>query len=111
MEATGYRRAIAVSEDDHAVHTGFVIAELMCNFRVDYAEISTQFGVDAATYFAAELRMLAEPDGPVEDGLLDIAADALTVTARGRLFVRNICMTFDRYLPAHTGRPVFSRTI
>jgi mannose-6-phosphate isomerase-like protein (cupin superfamily) len=26
--ATGYRRAIAVSEDDHAVHTGFLIAEL-----------------------------------------------------------------------------------
>ena len=26
--ATGYRRAMAVSEDDHAVHTGFVIAEL-----------------------------------------------------------------------------------
>jgi mannose-6-phosphate isomerase-like protein (cupin superfamily) len=28
VEATGYRRAIAVGEDDHAVHTGFVIAEL-----------------------------------------------------------------------------------
>jgi mannose-6-phosphate isomerase-like protein (cupin superfamily) len=26
--ATGYRRAMAVSEDDHAVHTGFMIAEL-----------------------------------------------------------------------------------
>jgi len=26
--ATGYRRAKAVSEDDHAVHTGFLIAEL-----------------------------------------------------------------------------------
>jgi mannose-6-phosphate isomerase-like protein (cupin superfamily) len=27
-EATGYRRGMAVSEDDHAVHTGFVIGEL-----------------------------------------------------------------------------------
>ena len=26
--STGYRRAMAVSEDDHAVHTGFMIAEL-----------------------------------------------------------------------------------
>ena len=26
--ATGYRRAMAVGEDDHAVHTGFMIAEL-----------------------------------------------------------------------------------
>jgi oxygen-independent coproporphyrinogen-3 oxidase len=102
-------RGYALTEDDRIRR--FVIAELMCNFRVDYAEISAQFGVDAATYFAAELRTLAEPGGPVEDGLLDVTADALTVTARGRLFVRNICMTFDRYLPAHTGRPVFSRTI
>jgi mannose-6-phosphate isomerase-like protein (cupin superfamily) len=27
-EATGYHRGMAVSEDDHAVHTGFVISEL-----------------------------------------------------------------------------------
>jgi mannose-6-phosphate isomerase-like protein (cupin superfamily) len=27
-EATGYRRSIAVGEDDHAVHTGFLISEL-----------------------------------------------------------------------------------
>jgi len=27
-EATGYRRGMAVSENDHAVHTGFVISEL-----------------------------------------------------------------------------------
>ena len=27
-EATGYRRGMAVSEDDHAVHTGFMISEL-----------------------------------------------------------------------------------
>ena len=26
--ATGYRRCMAVGEDDHAVHTGFVISEL-----------------------------------------------------------------------------------
>ena len=28
MEATGYRRAMVVGEDDHAVHTGFLINEL-----------------------------------------------------------------------------------
>jgi oxygen-independent coproporphyrinogen III oxidase len=40
-----------------------------------------------------------------------IGRDGLTVTTRGRLFVRNICMVFDRYLAAHKDRPVFSRTI
>ena len=33
------------------------------------------------------------------------------VTARGRLFVRNICMTFDKYLPGHAGKRIFSRTV
>jgi len=33
------------------------------------------------------------------------------VTDAGRLFVRTICMHFDRYLPRHTARPTFSQTI
>jgi hypothetical protein len=33
------------------------------------------------------------------------------VPPAGRLFVRNICMQFDKYLPAHSGQTVFSRTI
>jgi hypothetical protein len=35
----------------------------------------------------------------------------LTVTPRGRLFVRNVCMVFDTYLASHAGRPTFSRTV
>ncbi len=32
------------------------------------------------------------------DGLVTIGADALDVTPRGRLLIRNVCMVFDRYL-------------
>ena len=32
------------------------------------------------------------------DGLLVIEEDWLTVTPKGRLLIRNICMVFDRYL-------------
>jgi mannose-6-phosphate isomerase-like protein (cupin superfamily) len=35
-EATGYRRSMAVSEDDHAVHTGFVISELAAGGEVPW---------------------------------------------------------------------------
>ena len=35
-EATGYRRSMAVSEDDHAVHTGFVISELTAGGEVPW---------------------------------------------------------------------------
>jgi oxygen-independent coproporphyrinogen III oxidase len=88
-----------------------VIAELMCNFHVDGARVQQRFGINFGAYFAAELDLLQAADGPVADGFLGVDGNTLTVTPRGRLFVRNICMTFDRYLPSHAGRPVFSRTI
>jgi oxygen-independent coproporphyrinogen-3 oxidase len=102
-------RGYALDDDDSLRR--HVITELMCNFHLDFAQVGTRFGVTPAEYFASELASLRAPGGPVSDGLLDITGDALTVTPRGRLFVRNICMAFDRYLAAHEGRPVFSRTI
>lgn len=102
-------RGHALSADD--LLRRHVITELMCNFHLDRATVEQRFGIDFGRYFEPELAGLAAGPGPVADGFLSIGRDALDVTARGRLFVRNICMTFDRYLPAHAGRPVFSRTI
>jgi len=102
-------RGYALTDDDRLRR--FVIAELMCNFQLDRADVRERFGVELDDYFAAELAALAEPGGPVSDGLLEMHPGGLRVTARGRLFVRNVCMAFDRYPAAHQGRPVFSRTI
>ena len=102
-------RGYALTSDDQLRR--FVIGELMCNFRLDGEDVRRRFGVAIDDYFAGEIESLRGADGPVADGLLEIAPDALTVTGRGRLFVRNICMAFDRYLAAHAGRPVFSRTM
>jgi oxygen-independent coproporphyrinogen-3 oxidase len=102
-------RGYALTGDDQV--RGFVIAELMCNFQLDRADLRDRFGVELQDYFAPELEALRRPGGPVADGLIEIQPDGLRVTARGRLFVRNVCMVFDRYLGAHEGRPVFSRTI
>ena len=102
-------RGYALSPDD-AVRRR-VINELMCNFHVDRRAIAAAHGVDFDSYFSRELETLAGRDGPVADGILEVSADGLTVTARGRLFVRTICMHFDKYLPAHQGQPVFSRTV
>jgi oxygen-independent coproporphyrinogen-3 oxidase len=101
-------RGYALSDDDHVRR--FVITELMCNFHVDAATVRTRFGIELAEYFASELETLAAPDGAVADGLVEIGPGGLTITPRGRLFVRNVCMAFDRYLAAHDGRSVFSRT-
>jgi oxygen-independent coproporphyrinogen-3 oxidase len=103
-------RGYALSDDD--LVRRFVITELMCNFHVDAAAVRERFAIDFATYFAPELAQLAAPGGPAGDGFVAVRDDGIDVTPEGRLFVRNICMAFDTYLPAHqSGRPVFSRTI
>ncbi len=47
------------------------------------------------------------------EGFVETNADSLVVTPPGRLFVRNVCMAFDRYLEAkrRAEKPVFSRTV
>lgn len=87
-----------------------VITELMCNFRVRRADVERRFEIAFEPYFARELDELSA--GPVADGFVRIDADGIEVTPRGRLFVRNVAMIFDRHLRHRTGeRPVFSRTI
>jgi oxygen-independent coproporphyrinogen-3 oxidase len=103
-------RGYALSRDDLIRRE--VITDLMCNMYVDRAAVGRRFGIDFEEYFARELGELAAGSGPIADGFLTVTPDCLEVTPRGRLFVRNICMTFDRYLPARQeGRPAFSRTI
>jgi oxygen-independent coproporphyrinogen-3 oxidase len=102
-------RGYALTPDDKIRR--YAIGELMCNFHLDGRLLEERFGVTLAEYFAAELEKLAAPGGPAADGLITIEHDSVTVTPRGRLFVRNVCMVFDKYLAAHEGRPTFSRTV
>jgi oxygen-independent coproporphyrinogen-3 oxidase len=102
-------RGYPLSQDD--LIRRYVITQLMCNFAVSRAAVRERYGVDFDIYFASELEQIASDGGPVRDGFAAIDGTGLVVTDHGRLFVRNICMTFDRYLPSHQGRPVFSRTV
>jgi oxygen-independent coproporphyrinogen-3 oxidase len=90
-----------------------VISALMCNFRVDVHEVEARFGIDFASYFAEELTELRAAGSPATDGLVTIDDARIDITPIGRLFVRNVCMVFDRYLRARTAgsKPVFSRTV
>jgi oxygen-independent coproporphyrinogen III oxidase len=91
----------------------YVIQQVMCNFRVDKAEVARRFGVDFDEYLATSLEQLDE----VRDaGFVELDDQGLRVTPRGRVFVRNVCMAFDRYLlekqmAKEPERPVFSRTV
>jgi oxygen-independent coproporphyrinogen-3 oxidase len=98
-------------DDDDRVRR-YVITELMCNLALDVAAVERRFGIEFSRYFETELRELLAEGGPVADGLVEVQPDRVEVTARGGLLVRNVCMTFDRYLRRKTAdRPVFSRTV
>jgi oxygen-independent coproporphyrinogen III oxidase len=101
-------RGYALDADD--LLRRHVIKELMCNLRLDVEAVERRFGVEFAAYFATELRELRE--GPVAHGFLRASRERLEVTPKGQLFVRNVCMSFDRYLRAKAAdKPVFSRTV
>ena len=86
-----------------------VITNLMCNLRVGRRDVEQRFGVAFDEYFERELGELRE--GPVVHGFVEIDPESVRVTPRGRLFVRNVCMVFDRYLRTKTTTPIFSRTV
>jgi oxygen-independent coproporphyrinogen-3 oxidase len=87
-----------------------VITRIMCNFRLEKREIEERFGIRFDDYFARERAELAE--GPAREGFLEESSRELRLLPLGQLFVRNVCMVFDRYLREKPGAsPVFSRTV
>lgn len=100
-------RGYLLDEDDRIRQ--HVIQQIMCNFNVRKADVSERFGVDFDEYLGSSLARLDE----VRDaGFLEIDDQGLRVTPEGRLFVRNICMAFDRYMmDKEMEKPVFSRTV
>ena len=87
-----------------------VIQSLMCNFYLDVRAIERAHGIDFASYFEESLGELDQ--GPGASGFVSRTPEAIVVTEQGRLFVRNVCMAFDRYLKRHEGeKQVFSRTV
>jgi len=101
------KRGYLLDEDDRIRQ--HVIRQIMCNFWVSKADVAERFGVEFDDYFSRSLARLQEPR---EAGLVEVTEEGLLVREEGRLFVRNVCMAFDRYLDAKTGDgPVFSRTV
>lgn len=94
-------KGIALSPEDRV--RGAVIERIMCDLRVDlraFAEPS--LNLDFTDEISALQRFAA-------DGLLAIEGRTLTVTQRGRPFVRLIASVFDAYLAARDGK--YSRAV
>lgn len=100
------QRGFELEKDD--LIRRWLIRSIMCLFSVSFSDLKKEFGVEYSNYFSWEDSQLG---GLAEDGLLVRRPDGLEVTPLGRFFVRNIAMTFDRYLRQPKDKPVFSRTV
>jgi oxygen-independent coproporphyrinogen III oxidase len=88
----------ALSQNDLPVFRGHIlnaedivirkhILNLMCHFHTSWT--------DYGTYFYEIQQVIERLEEMKKDGLVQITENTLTVTEKGKPFVRNICMAFD----------------
>jgi oxygen-independent coproporphyrinogen-3 oxidase len=103
----GFHKGIVLTAEDHLRRA--VITAIMCNLTVEFRDIEQRFSINFREHFSHEL---ASVEPLVADGLVVFHPQALEVTERGRVFVRNVAMAFDEYLHKKVGdQPRFSRTV
>ena len=85
-------RGVEIDQDDLIRRD--VIMQLICHFNLNFHAIETKHKIKFKNYFYNELKNL-EP--MCIDGLIEKNDQSIQVTDKGRLLIRNICMTFDRY--------------
>ncbi len=110
-------RGVTLSADD--ILRRSVIMELMCQFELSPPEIESKYHLhfnppdstsqeqDFIEYFALEHQQLHQL---VNDGLVELKPNHITVTPAGRLLIRNIAAVFDAYFNTSNTRK-FSKAI
>ena len=99
-------RGLELTEDDLVRRE--IIQVLMCHFMISKEAFNAEFGIDFDQYFAIEMPELAEY---AQEGLLELSAQSIQVTPKGRMLIRNICMIFDKYLRAKQQHTRYSKVI
>ncbi|MBT8082182.1 MAG: oxygen-independent coproporphyrinogen III oxidase [Gammaproteobacteria bacterium] len=100
------RKGLIVDDDD--LVRAAVIQDLMCYDRLDYEDFGQRIGIDFREYFADEVAKL---DVLEQDGLIELSDAGIEITPKGRLLLRNIAMTFDRYIDLAENDSRFSKAI
>ncbi len=108
MRGIATMRGYRLSPDDLLRRA--VIGRLLCHTVIPKHEVEREFAISFDEYFAPELTRL---ESAKEEGLVVLAPGEIRVTPLGRIFIRNVAMTFDRYLHEQQTdqRPLFSKTL
>ncbi len=85
-----------------------VIQALACQFKLSKKAMEISYLIEFDRYFAEEL---ADLSGLAIDGLVELDREWITVTPRGRMLIRNVCMVFDKYLRRERETMRYSRVI
>ena len=99
-------RGIELSPDDLVRRS--VIHRLMCDFEVSKEAIEVAYLIEFDRYFAAEMGELAELE---RCGLVRMDGRWISVTPKGRMVIRSVCMVFDKYLRLDRESVRYSKTI
>ena len=99
-------KGIGLTRDDLARRS--IIMALMCQGRVELADIEQSHLLEFSTYFASELMQL---DAFAKQGLIEFDSRVITVTATGWYLVRAIAMVFDKYVQSDEKRAHFSKIL
>lgn len=99
-------RGVALNQDDLIRRE--VIKKLICNFKLNIKQIELDFDLIFTDYFAEDIKLL---QCFIDDQLVDLTTESITVHPKGRLLIRNICMCFDTYLRQKARQQQFSRVI
>lgn len=109
IEETGwaFQKGYMVNKDEQITRT--VINEIMCNLFVDFDEVGKQYGISGS-----EVRnRVAFDEGKlanfIEEGLVALEANRVSVLGDGFLVIRNIAMAFDPQLAVKENQ--YSKTI
>jgi oxygen-independent coproporphyrinogen-3 oxidase len=91
------KKGFELSIDD--VLRRHIIMNFMCSEPIQFSTINKLYVINFNEYFSSELTRLQQFQ---EAGLISIDQTAITVTAKGRMFVRAVAMVFDKYLQQAT---------
>lgn len=99
-------KGVALTRDDLARRS--IIMALMCQGRVEMADIEETHLLNFESYFSRELIQLKAFVAP---GLVKLDAYSIEVTSHGWYVVRAIAMVFDKYVQADGQRAHFSKIL
>lgn len=106
MNALPIMRGLELTQDDLLRRS--IINGLMCHFELSIESIEIAYLIEFERYFAQEIGELKTLQGI---GLLKLDPQWITITPKGRLLIRNVCMVFDKYLRADQQSQRYSKVI